>query len=343
MTHRTVFLTSLILLAMMVGCGTRNPSALVGKWSLDGGQPADGMIEGMELLKNGTGIIDGENVTWRTEGGRFYVIQRNQGRIWDYKISDSMLTLTGQDGQRITYKKVDAGTQPTSQDRMQCADNLKQIMLAMHMYHDSIGKFPASYTVDHDGRPMHSWRVALLPYLGQAALFEEMCANQYWNEPWDSEKNKRFHNVMIPVYQCPAAKNLPGITNYSLVVGKVDEEQANELGLTTQPSFGTHLGTAFPEPNKWNSMSIVVDGTSNTIAIVERKEPVCWMDPTQEITFEKACAGINGSADGLGGDHKNGMNAGLFDGSTQLIENTIPASILRATLTCAGGESLSLP
>ena len=51
--------------------------------------------------------------------------------------------------------------------RAQCANTLKQIALAMHNYHDAWGSFPPAYIADEDGRPMHSWRVLLLPYLNK--------------------------------------------------------------------------------------------------------------------------------------------------------------------------------
>jgi len=49
----------------------------------------------------------------------------------------------------------------------QCKNNLKQIGLAFHDYHDKFGSFPPAYTVDSNGRLLHSWRSLLLPYLAQ--------------------------------------------------------------------------------------------------------------------------------------------------------------------------------
>ncbi|MCL2347547.1 MAG: DUF1559 domain-containing protein [Planctomycetaceae bacterium] len=223
-----------------------------------------------------------------------------------------------------------------SAHKMQCANNMKQIMLALHTYHDAYKAFPAPYRTDKDGKPTHSWRVALLPYIEQAALYDRMAP--YMNEPWDSENNKQFHNINIPQYQCPAAKNAPGMTNYSVVVGKMDGEKARELGLRGNPVY-----TAFPEPNKWNSMASIADGTSNTIAIVERKEPVCWMDPSQEITLEDAIKLHQTEQSKVGSAHKGGINVALCDGSVQFMDLfKCSIEIWKALLTANGGESRSL-
>jgi len=220
-----------------------------------------------------------------------------------------------------------------SSHKMQCANNMKQIMLAMHNYHDANKVFPAPYTTDKDGKPLHSWRVALLPYLEQTALYEAIM--QYRDEPWDSENNKRFHNINVPQYQCPGAKNAPGMTNYSVVVGKVNTvEEAQSLGLRAPCS------TAFPEPNKWVSLSFMSDGTSNTIGIVERKEPVCWMDPSNEITLEEAIKLYNTEQSKVGSVHKGGFFVGLCDGSVHFLEEAkVAIGIWSALLTANGGES----
>ena len=201
--------------------------------------------------------------------------------------------------------------------RMQCSNNIKMMGLALHNYHDAHRVFPPVTTADANGKPLHSWRVLLLPYLEQYPLYQQIRLD----EPWDSEHNKQFHNRAPSVYQCPSATgDMTGMTNYSVVVGKE---------------------CLFHEPNAKKTFAAIADGTSNTIAVVERKTPVCWMDPTQEITFEKACEGINVSAGGLGGNHAGGINVGFFDGSVQMISETIPPAILRALLTCAGGESVT--
>src|SRR5579864_1434043 len=60
------------------------------------------------------------------------------------------------------------GHPPEASWRAQCKNNLKYIGQALHNYHDTFGSFPPAYIADSNGRPMHSWRVLLLPFFDQA-------------------------------------------------------------------------------------------------------------------------------------------------------------------------------
>ena len=202
--------------------------------------------------------------------------------------------------------------------RMQCTNNLKQLALAVHTYHDAHGVLPQPYTVDSNGKPLHSWRVTLLPYLESYALYEAIRKD----EPWDSEYNKQFHDKMPVVLRCPSCRlgDAKSGTTYFMVVG--------------EETFGQ-----VPKPDaKKYTFSRVSDGTSNTIAIVERKEPVCWMAPV-DIPQEVAYQGINQSNQGIGSFHRGGINCVFLDGSVQFISDTIELKILKACLTIAGGEA----
>ena len=199
--------------------------------------------------------------------------------------------------------------------RMQCANNMKQIGLAMLNYHDEYKCLPPAYTVDENGNPLHSWRVLILPYVSQQYLYDQIRLD----EPWDSEYNKQFHSQMQSSFCCPSIETMAGMTTYSVIVG---EE------------------TPFGDPTAKHTYGDISDGTSNTIFLVERKIPVCWMDPTQEITFEEACKGINVFGNEMGSNHTGGMNVGMFDGSVQFISETIHPGNLRAFFTRAGGESV---
>ncbi|MDR1382668.1 MAG: DUF1559 domain-containing protein [Planctomycetaceae bacterium] len=263
-----------------------------------------------------------------------------------------------------------------SSRKTECANNLKTIILAMHTYHDATRSFPTAYTTNKEGKPMFSWRVALLPYFEQQALYAEIQEEQqkYPDESWDGEHFKKFHSRCPKVYQCPSVKNqASGMTNYSVIVGKItSKEQADALGLryveNQLPSASGEMSvtgragavsskvnkndssnvlgvsSAFPEPNKWYTFALLSDGTSNTIAVVERKEPVCWMDPSQEITIEDAIKYYNTEENKVGSSHKGGFFFALFDGSVHFWETAkIPISTWKACITCNGGESVSPP
>ena len=81
----------------------------------------------------------------------------------------------------------------------QCERNLRQIGIALFNYLDAYHAFPPLYTVDAEGKPLHSWRTLILPFIEQNALYQQIRLD----EPWDSEHNKQFHNVVIPQYVCP--------------------------------------------------------------------------------------------------------------------------------------------
>ena len=146
----------------------------------------------------------------------------------------------------------------------QSAGNLHEIMSAIHMYHQFAGHFPAArYGWGYDRktkewfrqRPYLSWRVLLLPMLGQQDLF----AKFHTGEPWDSEHNRKLIPLMPKIYRAPGSKAGEGKTNYLGVVG---------------------LNAAFPEKG-----TIMVedfsDGTSNTIMLVEAPDEasVGWTRP----------------------------------------------------------------
>jgi Protein of unknown function (DUF1559) len=77
--------------------------------------------------------------------------------------------------------------------RAQCRNNLKQIALALHDYHQQYGVLPPAYVADASGRPMHSWRVLLLPFLEQQSLYDQ----------YDFRKEKGGHSALTEKALCP--------------------------------------------------------------------------------------------------------------------------------------------
>ncbi|MDR3232758.1 MAG: DUF1559 domain-containing protein [Planctomycetaceae bacterium] len=214
------------------------------------------------------------------------------------------------------FQAVHKVTFPAAQGIEQCQTNLKTIVLAFHNYHDSYNALPPLYTVDAGGKPLHSWRVLILPFLERSALYQKIRLN----EPWDSDYNKQFHNADVPLYRCPNGPHRAGDCCYSVIAGE---------GLVPAKKAGEIRGESFAR---------IADGTSNTLAVVEVKKPFCWMDPAADITLDELSKGINvGRA---GSYHPNGINAALFDGSVRFIANDVAKKILKALGTCNGGEAV---
>jgi len=204
--------------------------------------------------------------------------------------------------------------------RAQCLSNMKHIAFAFHLYHDVHGYFPPAYTVDEDGKPLHSWRVLILPYMEQTILYEQIRLG----EPWDSEHNRQFHEQVPNMFRCPSSPREASQCSTCLhipvrVVG----------GTTYSIVYGAETPFTGSQPTKKEG---IAGGLSDTIFLVERRTPVNWMNPSQEITFETAVRGINVDAMGISSYHAGGVNVALGDGSVRFISDNIDLETLRALL-----------
>ena len=199
--------------------------------------------------------------------------------------------------------------------RQTCFERIRRIALAMLFYECDHGILPPAYSSDADGNPLHSWRVLLLPYLGQQRLYDKIRLDQ----PWDSPHNKQFHEEAIAFYQCPSAELAPGQTTYSVVVGPDTAFQGSEG--KTLASFGPNSATM--------------------ILVVERYEPACWMDPNQNIPQAHAEVGINmKKGDYVGSQHTVGAGFGLRDGAVRFLSQDCDVEFFRGLLH---GTSNELP
>ena len=183
--------------------------------------------------------------------------------------------------------------------RAECVDNMRQITLAMLIYERRNGTLPPTFSVDENGKPLHSWRVLLLPYLGDETL-TELYSQIKLDEPWDSEHNRQFHTRNLDIYRCPSAVKKDGEANYSVIV---DDD------------------LLFGNDGKGRSL----DGRKrHQIMLAERKGGVCWMQPDAEITQHAAeTDGINKTATSFGSNHTGGANFGLRDGGVNFLTETM--------------------
>jgi len=192
--------------------------------------------------------------------------------------------------------------------RAQSVNNLKQIGLAMMINHDKSGGLPARAIFDKEGRPLLSWRVALLPFLDQQALYSEF----HLDEPWNSEHNRKLIPRMPAFYGNPNVPDSEGKTVYLAVDGE---------------------GTVFAG-KEGISLREMTDGTSNTILVVEADadRAVEWTRP-KDLDYD-----ADRPMKGLGNLRTGGFNALFGDGSVQFLSNALNADMLKAFMTYAGGE-----
>jgi beta-lactamase regulating signal transducer with metallopeptidase domain len=196
--------------------------------------------------------------------------------------------------------------------RAQSTNNLRQISLAMLNYHDVHKHFPAASILGPDGKTRHSWRVAILPYIEQESLYK-----QYrFDEPWDSENNKRLLSHIPPVFQHPDAKGKSTNSSYYLLtgIGGIFQEEAAKKG---------------------TSFAAIRDGTSNTILAVEAIRDIPWTKP-EDIPFD-----VDGPLPKLGGFDPQGFSAAFADGAVRIVSTSVDAKVLKALFTAGGGEVVS--
>ncbi len=169
-----------------------------------------------------------------------------------------------------------------------CRNNLKQIALAFFNYRDGNpgGTFPAASITSKDGKPLLSWRVAILPYIEGKALYDQFKLD----EPWDSLHNKALIGKIPPSYVCPSGELEAGMTTYRLVVsGKSAYKDGKPLDKAALASLGPAV------------VQLIVDAGD--------EHAVAWTDPRP---FD--------SPGELSGHHgERGANVAFADGSVQAI------------------------
>jgi hypothetical protein len=232
------------------------------------------------------------------------------------QVTDDRLILSLNDQQLTTAVQPLLVRARATARRAQSVNNLKQIALAMHVYHssDTHKAFPAVANFDTQGKPLLSWRVHLLPYIEQEALYKEF----HLDEPWDSEHNKKLIARMPAVYRSPlSAVAGAGKTTYLAPVGAAIMFTGGPKGLT---------------------IADVTDGTSNTIFLVEADDnhALIWTRPDDlKHDPKQPAAGLR--------NYEGRFLAGFVDGSVHLLPATIDEKTLQSLFTRNGGEVVQVP
>ena len=208
---------------------------------------------------------------------------------------------------------------PSSADQAS-QQKLKELMFAMHSFHEVHDTFPpvegdssTAAQFDANGNPYLSWRVYLLPYLGENALFKKFRLD----EPWNSPNNLPLIDQMPEVFRSVGVAAGSTVTGYQVFNGP--------------GAYQMKYGLDRP-------IRDVQDGTSNTLAIVElpSSSAVTWTRPDGDVPFDPA----NPLA-GIGPIPAQGLWGAMFDLSVRRISPQITGANLAALVTWNGGEVLA--
>jgi hypothetical protein len=190
-------------------------------------------------------------------------------------------------------------------------ENLSQIGIALHNFSDAEKRLPADIT-DNKGKALLSWRVALLPHLGQGKLYREFKLD----ERWDSPHNKKLLAKMPDVYRSPRVKlKGKGHTVYQVFTGP-----------------NAVFGRAAPL-----TLATITDGTSNTIMAVESSNAVPWTKPA-DLAFDR-----KKRLPDFGKAYGKKPLAVMMDGSPRLLDlNKIKVETLRNAIDPVDGNALGM-
>lgn len=194
-------------------------------------------------------------------------------------------------------------------ERYGCSENLRQIHRALLAYHAKHQCFPPAFVRGPDGKPWHSWRVLILPYLDQKKLYEQYS----FDEPWDGPNNRKLLARRPNVFKCDHANSAISSTgtSYLAIVGS----DAAWLGDT--PTSLDNLYTS---------------ERAGIVLLVEAKDSgIAWLAP-DDLTLEEASAipsGLSGrrpSSDHVGRADTGGAHVLLADGRVEFIRHLVESS-----------------
>jgi type II secretory pathway pseudopilin PulG len=193
--------------------------------------------------------------------------------------------------------------------RSMCSNNLKQIGIALRGYETDHNALPPAYTVDANGKPLHSWRTLILPYIEQKALYDKIDLSKAWDDP----ANKAAYDSTVSVYRCPSANPPAGQTTYLAVVAP-----------------GSCLQPARPRP-----MAEITDNRDTTLMVIEvdAGRAVHWMSPADASERVVLNFGQAKPQSHVTGTH------GLFaTGRVQFLSQETKPQSLRAMISIAGND-----
>lgn len=196
-------------------------------------------------------------------------------------------------------------------------NNMRQLGLAMHNHNDAFQKLPDNIK-DSDGKPLLSWRVQILPFIEEDALYKQF----KFDEPWDSPHNMKLLDKMPKVFLMQERPSAPATTFFQV--------------LTTPPNVAYDPKTCAPfgGPQPLRIPQSFRDGVTNSLLIVEAGEAVPWTKPA-DVPYDP-----KGPLPKFGDPTKPTWLAVIGDASARAIKRTVSEETLRSAICPADGKPL---
>ncbi len=233
--------------------------------------------------------------------------------------------------------------------RAQCTNNLKQIGIALHGYHDVHNTFPSGGWIAVSGQPATQkmntgWSASVLPWLEQRPLFDSLNLSVVYDDP----ANSTATFTVLQVYLCPSE---PRKTYWNRSPGdQFDHADADYGGMYGERGLSSPTVTNNPPrgPMVFNqpiSLAAIIDGASQTLQVSEAPEAINAMWASGHNVFDQAYP-INARppseyGEELTSQHPGGVNALFADGSVHFLKNQTDRRVVAALCTRDGGEIVS--
>jgi hypothetical protein len=230
--------------------------------------------------------------------------------------------------------------------RVQCRNNLKQVGLAMHTYHDTYKHFPTATmpAVGLAPEKRLSWQVAILPYMESSPVYSRIKLGL----AWDADGNRSAVACTLPYYQCPAHSDLAesATRNHTHYVGIAGIGPTAALLAAEDPQAG------FFGYERQIRIADIRDGTSCTAAVIETTVGIGpWAaggfgtvrgldaDETSYLAVDGPF-GIKHKTDTWFRSNPVIANTAFADASVRALQADLAPEVLRALATIAGSEPL---
>ncbi|MGQ9915523.1 MAG: DUF1559 family PulG-like putative transporter [Thermogutta sp.] len=217
--------------------------------------------------------------------------------------------------------RIPAGSDVAKETKYQCKFALVGIGLGIDGYCSKHGSFPPSYVADREGRPLHSWRVLLLPFLERSeeyALFS-------LQEPWDSPRNRVVARAVAfrSPFRCPAMT----------LADPTPSEETQYVGVSGPNTIFQGARPIRPEE--------VLDSLGATMLAVETfGTHIVWSEPRDFDVREMSFKVNDVTPQAIRSRHPGGAHILCADGSVKFLANGTDPAVIKAMTTIAGHEKV---